>query len=43
MTKKQTAKEPKGKGRPTKFVEGTREKILQGIRLGASYELACNY
>lgn len=40
MTKKQAAKPM---GRPTKFTEGVREKILQGIRMGATYELSCNY
>lgn len=42
MTKKQPA--PKAeRGRPTKFTEGTRKKILNGIAMGATYELAAQY
>ena len=30
-------------GRPTKFTQETKDKILVAIRKGAPYELACNY
>lgn len=30
-------------GRPTKFTQETKDKILMAIRKGAPYELACNY
>ena len=33
----------KNAGRPTKLNPDVRDKIIQGIRLGATYELACSY
>jgi len=43
MTKKQTAKPEKPIGRPTKFTAETREKAIQAIQMGATYELAAQY
>jgi hypothetical protein len=35
--------EPRHIGRPTKFTQETKDKLLMAIRKGAPYELACNY
>lgn len=43
MTRKTAPKDPKPVGRPSKFTDDVKARIVKGIKLGMSYELAAQY
>jgi abortive infection bacteriophage resistance protein len=43
MTRKSAPKDPKPVGRPSKFTDDVKTRIVKGIKLGMSYELASQY